>query len=128
MSGNFQSAAHVEIEVDVNSEIVEIAHRKAILAQRDRRQNFADTGYRAALARDARLLKVLEKATEVVDKMQEEQYGRTMRAESATYSESKGTTEAQLWREAYRLCDQGDPIRNFEWIYGAAAWICGYNT
>lgn len=128
MPVDFQSAAHVEIEQDINAEIVEIAHRKAIMAQRDRKQNFADTGYRAAIARDPRLLKVLEKSAEIVDKMQENQYGRTMRSESATFGESKGTTEAQLWREAYRLCDQGEPIRNFEWIYGAAAWICGYNT
>ena len=121
-------ANHVEIPVFVNAEIVEVAHRKAVQAQEEQKQNFADTGFRAALARDPRMLAVLDKAAEVLDKLQEEQYGRTMRAESATFGESKGTTEAQLWREAYRLCDQGTAIRNFEWIYGAAAWICGYNS
>ena len=35
-------------------------------------------------------------------------------------------TESQMWREAYRLCDEGNPIQNFEWIYGAAAVLCGY--
>lgn len=118
---------HIELQNQITPELVETAHRKAVVAQRDRDQRFADVGFRAAAARDDRMLLVLERCAEVMDKLQEQQYGRTMRAESATFGESKGTTEAQLWREAYRLCDQKNAIRNFEWIYGAAAWICGYN-
>jgi hypothetical protein len=56
------------------------------------------------------------------------QFGQTMRSRTATPGEQVGTTEAQLWREAYRLCDNGEPLRNYEWIYGAAAWLCGYNA
>ena len=117
---------HVEIEEFITPEKVEFACGLATKYQAMGKQSCADTGYRAALARDPKLLKVLEKGAEIVDKMTEQQYGRTMRDISATYGETKGTTEAQLWREAYRLCDEGKPIRNFEWIYFAAAWLCGY--
>jgi hypothetical protein len=119
---------HVELEQFITSELVEIAHGKACQAQAMGRQSFADTGYRAALARDPKLLKALEAGANILDKMTDQQHGRTMRAPDATHGETKGTTEAQLWRESYRLCDEGTPIRNMEWIYGAAAWLVGYNT
>jgi hypothetical protein len=119
---------HVELEEFLSPGRVEEAHRQAILQQERGNQSFANTGWRAAEARDDRLLKVLEKSSEIIDKIQEQQLGRTMRGVSTTFAESKGTTEAQMWREAYRLCDEGNPIRNFEWIYGAAAWLAGYNV
>jgi len=25
-----------------------------------------------------------------------------------------------MWREAYRMCDQGTPLEHFKWIYGCA--------
>ena len=92
-----------------------------------RRQSFADTGYRAALARDEMLLVALECMAESTGRLQEGQMGRVMRDPSSDFGETKGTTQHQLCREAYRMVDQGTPIRNFEWIYGAAAWLCGYN-
>ena len=119
---------HVELEQFITPVLVEIAHGKAIQAQSAGRQSFADTGYRAALARDPKLLKALERGADILDKMTDAQHGRTIRAPDALHGETKGTTEAQLWRESYRLCDEGNPIRNFEWIYGAAAWLVGYNT
>ncbi len=105
---------------------VEEAYRQAIIAQQYGRQNFANTGFRAAEARDPRLMKALEAMAEVTGKIQEDQFGRSMRDPSAHYSLSQGTTEHGLCREAYRMADQGTPLRNFEWIYGAAAWLCGY--
>lgn len=105
---------------------VERAYGEACRAQEQRRQSFADIGWRAAKARDPKLLKALEKMAEVTGRMQENQLGRTMRS-SSNYGETRGTTEHQLCREAYRLCDEGRPIQNFEWIYGAAAHLCGYN-
>ncbi len=105
---------------------VEEAYRQALIAQQFGKQNFADTGYRAAIAKDAKLLKALEAMAEVTGKMQEEQMGRTMRSPDAIFSHTRGTTEHQLCREAYRLCDEGRPVRHLEWIYGAAAWLCGY--
>ena len=98
------------------------------MAQMQRRRGFADKGWRAAKARDPKLLKALECGAEIIGQMTEEQYGRTMRDPGADFAQTKGTTEQHLWREAYRLCDEGRPIENFCWIYGAAAWLCGYNT
>ena len=119
---------HVELEEFITPGRVEYAHGMAVRYQQMRRQSFANTGWRAAQARDPRLLKALEKAANILDKMTDAQHGRTMRAPDATYGETKGTTEAQLWREAYKMCDQGTPLQNFEWIYGAAAWLCGYGA
>ena len=121
-------SAYVELQEFITFPRVDEAHRRAIAAQERRQQNFADTGFRAALARDPRMLKVLELAANAIDREQESQFGQTMRSRTATPGEQAGTTEAQLWREAYRLCDEGNPIRNFEWIYGAAAYLCGFNT
>jgi len=106
---------------------IEHAYSLAIRRQDAGAQGFADTGYRAAIARDKKLLIALEKMAESTGRLQEWQLGRMMRAPDATHPETRGTTEHQLCREAYRLCDEGRPIRNFEWIYGAAAWLCGYS-
>lgn len=108
-------------------ERIEYAYGLAQRRQEERQQSFATTGWRAAQARDPKLLIALEVMAEVTGAAQEEQIGRLMRDPSSTYGESRGTTEHQLCREAYRLCDEGNPIQNFEWIYGAAAWLCGYN-
>ena len=111
----------------LNDRRIEYAYGRAIQARDKQNQGFADTGYRAALARDTRLLTALEKMAESTGKLQEQQMGRMMRAPDASHIESRGTTQHQLCREAFRLCDEGKPIRNFEWIYGAAALLCGYN-
>jgi hypothetical protein len=121
-------SSHIELENYITPGRVEHAYGLAIENQHRRNQNFADTGYRAAIARDDKLLKVLELSANIIDKVQEDQMGRTMRSPDCTHVESKGTTAVHLWKEAYRLCDEGNPIRNFEWIYGAAAWMCGYSS
>lgn len=108
-------------------DLIEYAYGRAIAAQERKNQNFATTGWRAATARDEKLLIALEAMAETTGRLQEHQMGRVMRDPSTEFAETKGTTEHQLCREAYRLCDAGTPIRNFEWIYGAAAWLCGYN-
>tara|TARA_Y100000310_G_scaffold341577_1_gene441172 strand:- start:690 stop:1067 length:378 start_codon:yes stop_codon:yes gene_type:complete len=122
-------SSHVEIEDFITPARVEHAYSMAMRSQQLKIQSFADTGWRAAQARDSKLLKALERGAEVVEKMSENQFGRTMRTadEEEKHKYERGTTESQLWREAYRLCDEGNPIRNFEWIYGAAAYLCGYN-
>jgi hypothetical protein len=114
------------MDLDLSDSRIEYAYGLASVAQEKRWQHFADAGYRAALARDEKLLRALERMAEVTGKLQESQVGRTVRDPSATFGESRGTTEHQLCREAYRMVDQGTPIRNFEWIYGSAAWLCGY--
>jgi hypothetical protein len=121
------SANDLVWEGTLTPERVEFAYGMAVRMQHRRNQGFADTGYRAALARDQKMLKALEKMAEFTGAAQENQIGRMMRDTGSTHGESKGTTVHQLCRESYRLCDEGNPIRNFEWIYGAAAWLCGYN-
>ncbi len=106
---------------------IEHAYGRCIRARDSHDQSFADTGYRAALARDRKLLLALEAMAECTGRLQESQMGRVMRDPAATHAETKGTTQHQLCREAFRLCEEGKAIRNFEWIYGAAAWLCGYN-
>lgn len=120
-------AIEATFKSSLSREKIEHAYGKALRARDDHNQGFADTGYRAAVARDAKLLIALEAMAEATGQMQDEQMGRLMRDPSATHGETRGTTEHQLCREAYRMVDQGTPIRNFEWIYGAAAHLCGYN-
>ena len=51
--------------------------------------------------------------------------------DSDNFRMSAEHTEVAMWREAYRLMDEGiDPstkVHPLEWIYGAAALLCGYN-
>jgi hypothetical protein len=116
---------HLEIEEFLTIERIEWAHGRAIQDQNNRRQAMANAGWRAAKARDARLLKVLEFGAEAIAKLSESQTGYTRRTNKSLQDQVEHT-ESQMWREAYRLCDEGNPIQNFEWIYGAAALICGY--
>jgi len=118
-------AAGVEVESFITRGSVEWAFGRAIEAQRTRRQYIADTGMRAAFARDPKLLLVLEKATEILVQMQEEQVGRTRRS-ATTLADSVELTEVALWRKAYEFCDKGEPLRQLEWIYGAAALLAGF--
>jgi hypothetical protein len=120
-------AAGIEISEWINPGSVEWAYRRASEAQRTRRQYIADAGMKAARARDPKLLLVLEKATEVLDRMQEEQVGRTRRT-STKFSETVELTEVALWRKAYEFCDKGDPLPHLEWIYGAAALLAGFTS
>ena len=117
---------HVEIEELLTIQRIEWAYGRAVVAQEERKQHIADAGWRAALARDSKLLKALETGAEKIGQLSESQTGQTRRGSGVTYADSVEHTESQLWREAYRLCDEGSPIRNFEWIYGAAAILCGY--
>lgn len=118
-------AAGVEIPEWVNESTVERAYRRALKAQSLHHQHFADKGMRAARARDAHLLKALEGAAEVLQAIQERQVGRYMRDPGTPYGHRVDLTEYSLWREAYRMCDEGTPTRHFEWIYGAAAELAG---
>ena len=117
--------AYVELENFITPSLVEEAYRRALKAQASGWQQFAVVGWRAAQARDPKLLKALEKGAEILDAMTENQWGETMREVDQDYGKTKGTTEQNLWREAYRMLDEGTPLQNFEWIYGAAAWMCG---
>lgn len=118
-------AAGIEVADWINPTSVEHAYGRAVEAQRRRQQHVADAGMRAARARDSKLLLCLERGAEVLSKMQEEQVGRTQRT-STRYSDTVELTEVALWRKAYEFADKGEPMRQFEWIYGAAAVLAGF--
>jgi hypothetical protein len=117
---------YVEVEEFVTPGRVEWAYRRAMEAQHFRKQRFADVGWRAANDRDSRLLKVLEKSASILAQMDENQRGQTRRSADAAYAEQRETTVVQLWKAAYETVDKGTPSRPLEWIYGAAAYMCGY--
>jgi hypothetical protein len=106
---------HVEIEEFFSPERVEWAYRMALRDQREGRQRNAEKA----------MHKAMEKGAEIVVRMDEEQRGRTRRM-AENLSEQVETTETQLWREAYRLMDEGKPIPNFAWMYLAGAYLAGF--
>jgi hypothetical protein len=118
-------AAGIEISEWINDNTVEEAFRRTERARSLRKQHFADKGMRAARAREPRLLKALECGAEVLHAIQERQIGRTLRDSSTPYGHRVDLTEYGMWREAYTLCDRGEPLVAFEWIYGAAAELAG---
>lgn len=120
---------HLELEDFITFELVEEAHRQANKALEARNRRFAEIGWRAARNGDSKLLKALEKGAELIDKASEAQMGETRRSMRDDIPESWKVphTEASLWREAYVTADRGTPVENLMWIYGAGAWLCGYN-
>ena len=118
-------SAHVELEEFVTADRVEWAHRRASYAQRSQQNYIARAGWRAAVERDGKMLKVLELATKILQRMSEQQMGV-----HGHDVDGKGlyveATEYQLWREAYKAMDEGRPMQHFQWIYGAAALMLGY--
>lgn len=119
------SNAKLESVDFVTPESVEHAYAMAGRAMEARRQGFADAGLRAAQVRDPKFMLVLGRAAEIVTKMDEEQRGFSRRFADKE-SERRETTETQMWREAFRCADEGYPQPELAWIYGAAAFLCGY--
>ena len=117
----------------VNYSTVEHAHTTATVMQkkahssdhweRIRAEEYAQRGMRAARSRDPRVMKVLEEATEVLVKVSNHQLGEYRQRSDVPYSHKVEPTEVQMWREAYRLADEGNPIENFKWIYAAATQL-----
>ena len=63
----------------------------------------------------------LEGGAEILHKMSTDQLGHNYSAAGIKME----ATESQLWREAYKSADGGDPMVQFRWIYGAAAELAG---
>ena len=118
--------AAVEIPEWINRRTVEEAYRSANRAMVSRRESMASTWMRAALARDARLLKALEGGAKILQKMSEEQFGVSGLDVGGIRVQA---TEFQLWEKAYRAVDEGWDRKSmaiFQWIFAAAAVLCGY--
>ena len=92
-----------------------------MLFQRQGRMGLAEAGMRAARARDSRFLKALEGGAEILHQLSARQLGHNYSAAGIRME----ATEAQLWKEAYKSADRGDPMVQFRWIYGAAAELAG---
>jgi hypothetical protein len=116
---------HVEVEEFFSPERVEWAYRMAMRAQREGKQRYAERAMDLAHKRNSVLLKAMEKGAEIVSKMDEDQRGRTRRS-AENLSEQVETTETQLWKESYRLMDEGRPIPNFAWMYLAGMYLGGF--
>ena len=114
-------AAGIELPDWINEITVERAYGRALRFQREGRMSMAEAGMRAARARDGRILKDLEGGAEVLHRMSADQLGHNYTAEGIKME----ATEAQLWREAYKAADSGEPMVQFRWIYGAAAELAG---
>jgi hypothetical protein len=129
-----QNTRDLDWESTLTDKRIEYAYGLAKKMLEARNEGWAQIGYRAAVKKDARLFKALERMAESTNALQERQIGQLMRGVSATHGEAAGTTEHQLCREAYNMMDNGidsegtDRKQHFIWIYGAAAWLCGYNA
>ncbi len=117
----------IELENFITFKSVEYAHRRAITEQQRGNEAFADIGLRCAVNRDSKLLLALERATEVLIQQEENQRKHQM-ATSDKFSERRYTTETQMWREAFKMVDEGKAVQvpHLKWIYGAGAFLCGY--
>ena len=117
----------IELENFVTLRSVEYAYGRAVKEQQRNNMAFAEVGLKAARQRDPKLLLVLDKAANIMIKEDDNQRGQT-RMSSDIESERRYTTETQLWREAYRMVDEGKAgeVPHLQWIYAAAAFLCGY--
>lgn len=122
------STAHATIEIPtVNAHVVEKLYRRAMDKQDARDFAYLARGNRALTARDPKMLKVLEKASEVMHAKYEAQLGQTHRASRDATATVEGVrykgvpTEVQIVIESYRTLDKGDPLPHFGWWYAAVA-------
>ena len=112
----------MELEEFVNERTIENAWRRTTSARDSRDERIALAGYRAARARDSKLMLALDLGAKVMLKMSERQFGQQGLDVNGLYVPA---TESQLWRNAYETADRGTPERNYEWIYGMAALLAG---
>ncbi len=118
---------NIELENFVTLKSVEYAYGRAIREQKRNNMAFAEIGLNAAKRRDSHLLMVLDKAANIMIKEDDYQRGTT-KMHSEIEAERRYTTETQLWREAYRMVDEGKAgeVPHLMWIYAAGAFLCGY--
>ena len=88
--------------------------------ERREAEDFALRGMRAVREKDYLTLVTLEQATEVMLKLSNDQFGEYRARNDIPANHQIEPTEVQMWREAYRMADQGTPLENFKWVYGCA--------
>ncbi len=109
----------------VTAESVEHLHRRATTIRERWDRSRIEQGIRAARARAPKLMFVLEQATEVLDAMADAQTGQTRRSTSTSFADRVLPAEVQIWREAYRVADEGHAMDQFGAVYAAAGEFAG---
>lgn len=117
--------AAIELPVSVNRHTVERAFRRAREMQAGRAFNLADQGMRAAREGDPKMMLGLEQAIEVMDKLADQQMGRTRRDWGTEFGMRAYPTEAGIFRMAYETADSGQPHEACRWIYAAIGELVG---
>jgi hypothetical protein len=113
----------MELEHFVTRPRLEWAYATAQRAQHATRgESLARQAWGAAKARDSRVLLALQKGSEILQRMSEEQMGQHG-LDVAGYRVP--ATEFQLWKNAYTTMDKGTPEANYVWIYVAAGLLAG---
>ncbi len=118
----------IELPEGLNRKTVERAYGRAKQAQRNGDIRLRDNGYRAARARDPKLLKTLEGMLEIMHGVAEEQTGRMRRDSTRSLGERVTPTEVQLLRNAYEVCDKGtddQALLPYAWVYACAGELAG---
>lgn len=113
----------IEIRNNIDRDTVEKAYRRAKEAQYSGSygsQRWSQKAFHHAKNRDPKIMYALEKASEVMNTLWEEQLGNYSRDESIQESHRRKPVEVQLWTEAYRVADEGNAIAHFKWIYHAS--------
>lgn len=120
-------SAKIELPIPVTRQSVEWAYRRARIAQERRDNLLPAQARRAAKAQDPKLLLALDKGSEILRKMSEEQagpHGFDVGGRRVPH------TEFQMWKNAYTLVDGGKAddareVQVYEWILLAAAILAG---
>ena len=114
----------VEILEWVNRRTISQVWEMACDAQARNAATFAKKGMRAARARDATLLKVLDQGATVLEQWSREREEERIRLRPD--APRIDATEYSMWKAAYESADRGDPMPQMMWVYGAAAHLAGY--
>jgi hypothetical protein len=113
----------IELSHNIDRDTVELAYKRSKQAQMRNTygaRRWSQKAFHHALNRDPKIMAVLEKASEIMNSIWEEQLGNYSRDESIAESHRRKPIEVQLWTEAYRVADEGHALGNFKWIYHAA--------
>lgn len=99
--------------------------QRLLRRDRERYETFARQAWRAAKARNPRMLMALDRGSAHLQKLSEQQAGQHGFDVAGYYVHA---TEFQLWRNAYTTMDSGTPEQNYEPIYLAAGILAGVVT
>jgi len=122
----------IEIPEWITDKTVEHAYHRAQEALENHEEDFANVGMRAAIDKNPRLLLTLDKSTEVLAMLVENQVGRYQRT-TEKYGHKAELTELGLWRNALEQTDKTHSDEDeryyalypYRFILGAAAELAG---